>query len=491
MTQWLLREARLQDPRFDGHLVDVRVHDGAIVEVGVDLAGAGEDVFEVAGRRLLPGLRDAHVHLLTWARTRATAALNEDLLGAHSATEAAKAVAEARGTPGVWLLGTGFRQASWPSDPHKSLLDAAAPDSAVVLTSQDQHSSWWSSAALAEAGFEHETGYLREYESWDALERIPAPTMQQDDAAVHVALTEAAARGVTSIVDYEFSGALWQWRRRDQAASLPIRVTSGLVLDELAEALDGGWRTGDVDGMVTIGSLKLFADGALGSRTAWCDHAFVDDDNNHGRALMVGDEMASVLQRAAAGALSATVHAIGDAANRLVLDAFAATGVRGSIEHAQLLAEADLARIAALTRTVSVQPSHAVDDRDLADRWWADRVDRAYPLASLLKHGAKVVFGSDAPVAPLDPWMTIAAAVARTLDDLPPWQPSQAVSLDQALQCSTSNLIAVGQPADLIVTDVDPFSLESTELAEVTVAATMAAGGWTHHPELEIRRSED
>jgi predicted amidohydrolase YtcJ len=491
MTNWLLREARVLDPHFDGHLVDVRVHDGAIVEVGVALAGAGEDVFELAGRRLLPGLRDAHVHLLTWARTRATAALNEDLLGAHSATEAAKAVVEAPRTAGIWIRGSGFRQASWPSDPHKSLLDAAAPDWAVVLTSQDHHSSWWSSAALAEIGIEHGTGYLREYESWDALAKIPAPTVHQDDAAVRTALSEAAARGVTSIVDYEFGGALWQWRRRDQAARLAVRVRSGLVLDELAEALDGGWRTGDVDGMVTIGSLKLFADGALGSRTAWCDHAFLGDDNNHGRALMVGDEMVSVLERAAAGALSATVHAIGDAANRLVLDAFAATGVRGSIEHAQLLSEPDLARIGALTQAVSIQPSHAVNDRDLADRWWADRLDRAYPLASLLKRGANVVFGSDAPVAPLDPWLTIASAVARTIDDLPPWQPSQAVSLAQALRCSTATSIAVGQPADLIVTDVDPFTLEPTELADVTVAATMAAGRWTHNPELEIHTSDD
>jgi predicted amidohydrolase YtcJ len=174
------------------------------------------------------------------------------------------------------------------------------------------------------------------------------------------------------------------------------------------------------------------------------------------------------------------VHAIGDAANTHALDAFAATGARGSIEHAQLLSTADFARFAELDLVASVQPEHALDDRDVADRYWAGRTDRAFALGSMLAAGARLALGSDAPVAPLDPWVTIAAAVGRDRDGRAPWHPEQAISAADALMASGRTGIAIGQAADLAVLDVDPLSASSADLRSMPVAATMIGGRFTH-----------
>lgn len=467
--------------------LDVRIHAGHIAEVGHDLVGSGETVVEAGGRRILPGLRDAHVHLTTWALGRETTELNEALARATSPADAARAVVTHRPEQrSAWLRGAGFRAASWSTEPHRTLLDAASPDTPIVLLSQDAHSSWWSSAALAAVGMpDHPDGYLREHESWDALARIPARPDDEVDGLVAGAMADAARRGVTSIVDFEFGGAVSSWGRRgaEPTAPLPLRVEAAILRDELDAVIASGHRTGtvlDAAGMARLGPLKLFSDGALGSRTAWCDHHYVGEPDNHGRALLGAEELQDTLRRASAAGLRPSVHAIGDAANRMVLDAFAATGIAGTVEHAQLLDPGDLARFGSVASVASVQPSHAVDDRDLAERWWADRLDRAYPLRSLQDAGVTLAFGSDAPVAPLDPWRTIAAAVARTLDELPPWLPEQALDLDDAVRWSVGTTLAPGQPADLVLLENDPWQVAPGDLADVRVHATMCAGRWTH-----------
>jgi len=167
------------------------------------------------------------------------------------------------------------------------------------------------------------------------------------------------------------------------------------------------------------------------------------------------------------------------------LQAFARTGARGSIEHAQLLDDADLSRFAQLGVVASVQPEHALDDRDVADRYWAGRTWRAFPFRSLLDAGAVLNFGSDAPVAPLDPWLAIGAAVHRTRDERPSWHPEQEITIAEALAASMSpvrrgSALRVGDPADLIVLDGDPFTAEGEALRSMPVAATMLGGDWTH-----------
>jgi predicted amidohydrolase YtcJ len=174
------------------------------------------------------------------------------------------------------------------------------------------------------------------------------------------------------------------------------------------------------------------------------------------------------------------VHAIGDRANTLALDAFEAVRCEGSIEHAQLLTYTDIARLAKLGVTASVQPEHAMDDRDSADVLWAGRTAGAFPFRDMLSAGVKLAFGSDAPVAPLDPWLAIASAVERTRDGLPPWHPEQRIAPEAALAASTRSRIAVGEPADIAILEYDPLLSSVDELRSMPVALTLLAGRVTH-----------
>src|SRR5690606_8588499 len=152
----------------------------------------------------------------------------------------------------------------------------------------------------------------------------------------------------------------------------------------------------------------------------------------------------------------------------------------GRVEHAQLLADRDILRFAELGVEISVQPEHLLDDRDVADRYWPGRTGRAYAFRSLLDSGARLRFGSDAPVAPLDPWVSMAAAVSRTRGGRVPWHPEQRITVGEALAASTRTTVAVGQPADLVVTDADPFAVDPDALRTMPVAATLLGGRFTH-----------
>jgi len=213
------------------------------------------------------------------------------------------------------------------------------------------------------------------------------------------------------------------------------------------------------------------------------------------------DELVEIIRAGAAAGWPVAVHAIGDLANREALDAFEATaslwrplGLRHRIEHAQCLALEDIGRFAAIGVASSVQFSHAPSDRDLADRFWGDRIDGAYAYRSLWDSGALVVNGSDAPVEELDPLAGIRAAVLRTIDFRPAWRPEEALTIEQALQASTINptrlagderrrgRLLPGFLADLVVLDRDPVATPAEQLQEISVVATMVGGRWAHNP---------
>jgi predicted amidohydrolase YtcJ len=254
-------------------------------------------------------------------------------------------------------------------------------------------------------------------------------------------------------------------------------------LDESAHldrAIALGLHTGQqVDALLSVGRFKVLTDGSLNTRTAWCVDPY-PGTGERGLLEVPAETLVPLLRKAVAAGLEPAVHAIGDAANTLALDAFEAVGAVGSIEHAQLVAASDFARFAALGVTASVQPEHAMDDRDVADRYWAGRTDRVIALRSLLDAGARLAFGSDAPVAPLDPWVTMSAAVGRSRDVLPPWHPEQRISTVEALRASTRSTIAVGQPADLVITELDPLAATHEQLRALPVCATVLAGHFTH-----------
>lgn len=470
--------------------VDVVVRDGVVT--GVRPPGdlpAGAEVLDLDGRWVVPGLWDQHTHLTQWALARGRL----DVSSAASAAQAAALVADRLRTqppaPGRPLVGVGFRDGTWPDLPSAALLDAVAGDVPVVLVSGDLHCAWVSTAGLRLFGVAtHPTGVLREAEWMPLMGALDHVTPAEQDALVADALRAAAARGVVGVVDLEIADNLATWRRRAAAGEPPVRVRAGVWQPYLDRVVHDGLHTGDraAGARVTQGPLKVIVDGSLNTRTAWCHDPYpgVEGDLARGVLTVPGDELVPLLRHARAHGLTCAVHAIGDAANALVLDAFAASGARGSVEHAQLLDVADVARFAALGVTASVQPAHLPDDRDVADRHWAGRTHRAFPLADLHAAGVTLALGSDAPVAPLDPWLAVDAAVWRTGDDRPAWHPEQALDAVTALASSVDGRplgLRAGDPADLAVLDDDPLALAATPggVRGTRVAATFVAGDAT------------
>jgi predicted amidohydrolase YtcJ len=474
-----------------------------------ETALAGPERVDLGGRCVVPGFTDAHVHFPQWALAQRQVRLE----GTRSLDEALARVAQAisanRG--GGWLQGRGWRNAEWapPVEPTKEALDAVTGDVPVALVAHDGHSVWLNSAALARADGDlavgggvvelddrgEPTGVLREESAW----RFRATHIEVAEAewvdATRAALRTANARGVTAIHDKDGGlGALSVFQRLRGEGSLTLRVWQSLPHDRIEHLDELGISSGFGDDMVRVGYIKVFMDGTLGSQTA----RLLDGS---GVQITGAEEFADIVRRAACAGFPVAVHAIGDLANREALDAFEATadewqprGLRQRIEHAQLLAEDDIPRFERIGVAASVQFSHAPSDRDVADRLWDGKTDRAYAYRSLLESGTVVVNGSDAPIEELDPLLGIRAGVLRSLDDREAWHPEQAVSVEEALLATTvtpawlardernRGRLVPGHLADLVVLDRDPVSSPPEELTDVKVVATMVGGRWVHGP---------
>lgn len=478
-------------------VVDVRIRDGWVSEVGTGLAHDHDEVHEGDGRWLAPGLWDHHVHLGQWALGKRRV----DVSSAQSAPEAAALIGDyvrAQGERDPWhvVQGFGHRPALWDRQPSTSDLDAAVGDTAVVVVSGDAHHGWLSTAAYHVLGEPRREGVLAEEDWWPAFARLSQLPGAEDMlvAGYHQALREAAALGVVGLVDMEMGMGYREWPERVAAGLDTMRLRPAVYRQELAGVLAAGHRTGDPldgSGLVTMGPLKVISDGSLNTRTAFCCEPFADSADlaePRGVQNISPEELAWLLEQATAAGLEAAVHAIGDRALGDALDVFAATGADGSVEHAQLASSADLHRMAALGVRASVQPAHLWDDRDVMEHCWPDRVDRCFPLASMGNAGVRLVLGSDAPVSPLDPWLTMAAAVHRSADERPAWQPQEALTAHQALACSTDGrgTVAVGVPADVMLLDANPLDVlgDSSEVAErlrtSRPAATFVGGRLVH-----------
>ena len=265
---------------------------------------------------------------------------------------------------------------------------------------------------------------------------------------------DARAKGIVGITSFEME-SLTDWDRRVANGFDIIQVQASLYPERIHEAYERGLRTGDsVAGVVSMGFLKLITDGSINTKTAYMHEPFCGTDLLGGLNT-AEDELERLVRDAKAHNVTPALHAIGDRANTVVIDAFEKVGVSGRIEHAQMVRPDDVARMARLGLTASIQPTHAVDDRDVADVLWCGRTDYAYPMRSFLDAGVPVVFGSDAPVARLDPWHTIRMATKRTADSRPAWHPEEALMFEEALACSQRSTVEVGQPADLISLTTD------------------------------------
>lgn len=464
--------------------VDILIADGRIAALAPAGRLRGDDLVSLDGRWVAPGLWDNHVHFTQWAQT----ARRLDVSQASSAAAAAELVRERASAAATaeTLVGFGFHDALWPDSPTRALLDDAAGDRPAVLIAGDLHCCWLNTAAARlyapATADDDNAAVLREDASFAVTSRLSTADDATLDRWASDAALAAAARGVVGIVDLEYGWNLDVWQRRMGDGARSLRVEFGIYGDHLARAADLGLRTGDAipetGGLLTVGPFKVITDGSLNTRTAFCFDAY--PDGGHGVQNLTPDELVAAMRFAADNGLEPAVHAIGDHANRIALDAFATVGVPGRIEHAQLLSTADVSRFAELGVVASVQPEHAMDDRDVADVLWAGRTGRAFPLAALQRAGVRLALGSDAPVAPLDPWVAMSAAVARARDGRAPWHPEQSISRRVAFDASVRSRIAVGEPADLIVLDDDPFGCSLAELRRMPVAATMLAGRFTH-----------
>jgi len=482
-----LRNARLEsgaDP------VDIVIENGVVA--GIAAAGGpvtGESL-DLDGRSVIPGLWDQHVHFRQWTAMQRRLDLSGATSAAHAIAIVRDAVAAASGAP-VRIEGSGFRDGLWPDVPTIAALDAAVGDTVVILVSGDLHCAWLSSAAIASLGATRPAGELfREFEWFDLSARVQAGATPLGVADFAAAADAAAARGIVGVTELDKDDNLGDWSALVQAGVRSLRVRAAVWPHRMEAAIGRGLRTGDAidgtDGLVTMGPLKVVVDGSLNTRTAYCHAPYPGldpaDAASHGILSFGYDELEGLLRRANDNGIAAAIHAIGDHANGLVLDAFEAIGMRGTIEHAQLVDEEDFARFARLGITASVQPEHAMDDRDVADKHWAGRTARAFAFGSLLRAGVELSLGSDAPVAPLDPWHAISAAVSRSRGGREPWHPEQAISTDEAIAASTGGLgatVRTGAVADLVVLDADPAALTSDELREMPVAATLRAGEFT------------
>jgi predicted amidohydrolase YtcJ len=472
---------------------------------------ASPERIDLGGRCVLPGFTDSHTHFAQWSLAQRQVRLE----GASGLDEAVARVAAAVHTagPGRWLHGTGWRSGDWSPlvEPTRQALDAVTGDVPVALMAKDGHSLWLNSAALARADGDLQvkggvvevdergeaTGVLREESAWLFRETYVYGATPDDEwvDAMRAGIRIANSRGVTAVHDKDgWLGALRFFQQLRAEEALTLRVWQSLPHEQIDHLGEVGVRSGFGDDLLRVGYIKVFMDGTLGSRTA----RLLDGS---GVQITSAEEFADIVARAARIGFPVAVHAIGDLANHEALDGYEQTrdewrprGLRQRIEHAQLLAEEDLARFAKLGIAASVQFSHAPSDRDIAERHWAGMTERAYAYGSLASSGALLVNGSDAPIEELDPLLGVRAGVLRTLDSREAWHPEQAVSVDVALQASTVNpawlagderrrgRLLPGYLADLVVLDRDPFACPPEELPGIGVVATMLGGRWVHNP---------
>ena len=504
--------------RFGGLLIATDGKVERVVQKGAPepLLLPGDYRLDVHGQTLMPGLIDAHGHVMELGRQ----ALSVDLTGTRSLAEALERVrAYAAANPkATWILGGGWNQVIWGRGfPTSAELDRAVADRPVYLARIDGHAGWANSAAVRASGVTAATpdpaggriergpgrapsGVFVDGAQALVRRRIPKPTATEEADALTKALHILASVGLTGIHDAGITADDWtRYRAFGDEGRLTVRVTAMALgmeaLDAIAPIHPTPWLYGD---RLRLGTVKLFADGALGSRGAWLLQPYADDPGNRGLRFHTDTVMKNWISRANFLGFQVAVHAIGDAANRQVLDAYednrSAYGDarRNRIEHAQILDPADLPRFAKLHVIASMQPTHATSDKGMAEaRLGEARMAASYAWASMLKSGARVAFGSDTPVEPPNPFFGLHAAVTRQdREGQPPggWRPNEAVTLPQALAGFTTGAayagfaedkvgrLAPGYWGDFILLDRDPFAGVPADLWRVRVDETWLAG---------------
>ncbi len=495
------------------------VSGGKIACVGAEAACASRaapGAIRIAAGSAVPGLVDAHGHVQGLGRARREVSCS----GSSSAEACARRAAErARAAPpGSWIRGRGWDQNRWPGAafPDEATLTRAVPDHPVFLSRVDGHAAWVNAPALAAAGIGagtpdppggrilrepggRPTGVLVDGAQELVLARIPPPTSAEIEEEILAALRELAAAGLTEVHDAGVPpAALDVYRRLAEADRLPIRVYAMIDGEVPLPALEkelARWKgKGDV-GRLTVRAVKLYADGALGSRGAALFEDYADDPGNRGLLLSTPEVLRAKIRAVAAAGFQPAVHAIGDRAVAEALGAFEAAGVptalRPRIEHLQIVRPREISRLAAVGAIASMQPVHATSDGPwVAARLGAgtERYRGAYAWRTVLDAGVPLAFGSDFPVEEPDPRAGLAAAEERTPAGGPPFTPEQRISRAEALAAFTRGaafaafeerrrgMIREGLDADLTVFAGDVTACTVAELRAMPVTHTIVGG---------------
>jgi len=477
------------------------VRDGRIAALGCERdvagrAGPGAQRIALEGRCVLPAFADAHVHLSSLGALLGEVSLRE----AGSLAEALTLIAEGVRAlhPGEFFRGRGWDRNHWSDgQPTKEALDAIVPNHPVVLPSHDGHSTWVNSTALRLAGITRDTGDPPGGTIWRdgrgeptgilsdaACGLVRSLTPERTDAGLREALKAGAEHVLTyGVVTLRNCESLRQHRLLLElvaAGEMPISVAGSIRPDDLEEAGDALTRQ-SVNDRVFIENVKIFVDGALGSQTALMLEPYEDPSLGVGLEVTPCDVLREQVSAAAERGLPVAVHAIGDRAIRQTLDAIEQAGrhdLANSIEHAQLIHPDDLPRFAGLGVTASVQPSHLLTDVVICERHWGQRSRHAFAIGSLLASGARVVFGSDCPVEPIDPRRSLfAATVRRTLAGYPRggWYPEERIPMAGALACHTVPA-DLGARADLVVVARDPLAETAESILDNETVMTIVGG---------------
>ena len=495
------------------------------------LAGTNTRQIDAGGGLILPGMCDAHIHFHWWSVN-----LRElNLAKTRSRAEflAMIAARSHQSAPNDWITGGGWNESWWDElhFPTAAELDqVTGPEQPTLLYRSDMHCAVVNSAALRLAGIDAETpnppggaidrdvqgrptGILREMAAWMVRGHLPGISEGERDQALVTGMSTLHRLGITALhsqrVKDDNDGML-EYRsllRLREAGQLKLRINANVAAHHLPHVAALGLRSGFGDDLLRLGHVKFFIDGSLGTRTAWMLAPFAPQEPgepaNSGLVVTAPDELAVGFRQAMELGFPVSVHAIGDRANRVVLDIFEeladaglATTTPNRIEHVQTIDLGDLPRLGKLGITASVQPLHAPDDMDTADRYLGERGAGTYAFRSLLDSGALLALGSDAPVADPNPFLGIHAAVYRQRPErmpAPAWHAEQSISVAEAVYGYTMGAaratgweqaigsLEVGKYADLILLDRDLFAIEATgqrttEIAETQVRMTVFGG---------------
>ncbi|RPF72027.1 amidohydrolase [Aurantiacibacter spongiae] len=504
--------------RFTGMVIDP---DGRISELLDSGDRATRDIdyrIDGKGRTLVPGFVDGHLHIMELG----LGTLTLDLTDTQSLEEALARIADyARQYPDrPWLIGRGWNQEQWGLGrfPTSEELDAVVPDRPVWMVRVDNHAAWGNSLALAAgnvtaetadpeggrierlAGSREPAGVLVDGAQALVANEIPPPLPEDRDIAFYNAQQILLSHGVTAAADMGTSVDDWMtFRRAGDAGRLQMRIMTYALSVEAMLTIGGPGPTPWLyDDRLRLNGLKIYLDGALGSRGAWLLEDYSDDAGNRGLPLLNGTQLRNLMSRAALDDFQVAIHAIGDAANREALDAIDELSDdypgdrRWRIEHAQIVAPVDIARFGAHGIVASMQPVHQTSDRLMAQaRLGEDRLTGAYAWKSMLGADATLAFGTDAPVEPVDPLPGLAAAISRTDAQGQPfggWHPEQTISREQALAAYTAGSayagfaegrfgsLRPGERADFVFLSGDPLMANPQEMRDIRVLETWVAG---------------